>query len=181
MVAGGGEQELRQGVAAAELVVCRNPDQLKQTQQRDWLRALSEQVGAHDDPDGTQWKLEVPRLVREDWVIKGYLSSMDDEAGWERDIRQYPAYRSYKAYCTEDEDSVADRTGKTVTVDGSPVNGSDWAAIKGTTIARRADMEDIIALLSNDDRTKEYDNMFDKYTFLCEGTKHYSRGDVDRN
>jgi hypothetical protein len=59
---------------------------------------------------------------------------------------------------------------KTVTVDGSPVNGSDWAAIKGTTIARRADMEDIIALLSNDDRTKEYDNMFDKYTFLCEGT-----------
>ncbi len=58
---------------------------------------------------------------------------------------------------------------KTVTVDCSPVNGSDWAAIKGITMARHADIEDIIALLSNDERTKEYDNMFDKHTFLCEG------------
>ena len=62
-------------------------------------------------------------------------------------------------------------TNKTVTVDCSPVNGSNWAAIRGVTMARSVDIEDIIALLSNDDRTKEYDNMFDKYTFLCESDK----------
>lgn len=58
---------------------------------------------------------------------------------------------------------------KNVTVYGSPVDHSEWAAIRGLTLARNADIEDIIALLSNDDRTKEYDNMFDKYSFFCEG------------
>lgn len=58
---------------------------------------------------------------------------------------------------------------KNIHVDGTPVEKSTWAAIRGTTLARNADIEDIISLLSNDDRTKEYDNMFDKYQFYCEG------------
>jgi hypothetical protein len=58
---------------------------------------------------------------------------------------------------------------KNITVDSSPVNDSTMGAIRGVTLARNCGVEDVIHLLSNDDRTKEYDNMFDKYQFLCEG------------
>jgi hypothetical protein len=81
-------------------------------------------------------------------MIQIYLGILEDDIGlgfhWEEKVKN-----------------------KAVTVYGTPVNGSDWNAIKGVT-DMKVDMDGILNLIMNDDRTKEYDQMFDKYTFFCD-------------
>ena len=81
-------------------------------------------------------------------MIQVYLGILEDDMGlglqWEEKVKN-----------------------KDVTVYGTPVNGSDWNAIKGIT-DMKVDMDGILNLIMNDDRTKEYDQMFDKYTFFCD-------------
>ena len=52
-----------------------------------------------------------------------------------------------------------------VRVSGTQVNESTWQSVKGE-VTIKCEKEDLIALVRDDHRTTEYDDMFDKFEFI---------------
>jgi hypothetical protein len=85
-------------VAAARLrpAVGRDFDAVQATQQTGFLESLGERVGP--DPGGECWKAEVPTVIKEMWVHRGLLESMDDPE-YEGLLEALPWAKSFEACC----------------------------------------------------------------------------------
>jgi hypothetical protein len=98
------------GVPAAWLrpAVGRDFDSAQATQQTRFLEALAERVGA--DPGGERWKAEVPTVVKEEWVRRGLLASMDDPKYETVMLQRSPWARSFESFF-EDPDNKKNTDG----------------------------------------------------------------------
>jgi hypothetical protein len=75
----------------------RDFDMAKETEQSDFLEHLQERVGP--DPGGEQWKREAVVLIKEEWVQRGVLESMDADTEYEKKLVKSPWARTFQAFC----------------------------------------------------------------------------------
>ena len=92
------------GVPAARLAPGRAFDAAQVTQLTAFLEALAERIGA--DPGGDRWKAEVVTVIKERWVQRGLIVSMDDDLKYERKLKANPWARSCEGFCEQSKETI---------------------------------------------------------------------------
>ena len=98
--------EVLERVQESDLEVCLNLDLTKGTVQRDYLQTLAEIIGLPNDPTGEKWRGQVVLVIKEAWVQRGFLSSMDDPE-YEEELEEAPWGKSFEAWCEQKSQMIA--------------------------------------------------------------------------